>query len=77
MAIDDKTMNPADPPTRTVACPTCKGPSRYSADNPWRPFCCERCRNLDLGAWASEGFRLPVEPTLDADEPPTHHSLPH
>ena len=26
--------------------------------NPWRPFCSQRCRGADLGAWASEGYRV-------------------
>jgi endogenous inhibitor of DNA gyrase (YacG/DUF329 family) len=47
-----------------VVCPTCHGPSPYSPDNRFRPFCSERCKNVDLGAWASEGFRMP------ADAPP-------
>jgi endogenous inhibitor of DNA gyrase (YacG/DUF329 family) len=33
----------------------------YSANNPFRPFCSERCKNLDFGAWASEAFRVPTE----------------
>lgn len=24
--------------------------------NPFRPFCSERCRKIDLGTWASEGY---------------------
>jgi uncharacterized protein len=60
---------------RTVACPGCKGPSRYAADNPFRPFCSERCRDMDLGAWASEQFRVEAEPPAENDssgttEPP-------
>ncbi len=55
-------------PARTVACPTCKGSSRYAPDNPYRPFCSLRCREVDLGAWASEGFRLPADPADDAAE---------
>jgi len=27
--------------------------------NPYRPFCSERCKLIDLGKWASEAFRLP------------------
>jgi len=46
---------------RTVTCPTCAGPSLYSPTNPFRPFCCERCKQVDLGAWASESFRVPDE----------------
>jgi endogenous inhibitor of DNA gyrase (YacG/DUF329 family) len=43
---------------RIVTCPACRGESVYAASNPYRPFCCERCRNLDLGAWSSEGYRV-------------------
>jgi uncharacterized protein len=53
------------PPSRKiVVCPQCGGDSVYGPDNPFRPFCSERCKNIDFGAWASEGFRLP------ADAPP-------
>lgn len=51
--------------TRQVACPACRGPSLYSPLNPWRPFCSERCKQMDLGAWASEGFRVPAEAPPD------------
>lgn len=50
---------------RIVKCPACGGPSRYAPDNRYRPFCCERCKNLDLGAWASEEFRVPTAPQLE------------
>ena len=46
---------------RTVRCPACGGPSRYAPDNTYRPFCSERCKQMDLGAWASEDFRMPAE----------------
>ncbi len=53
-------MPPQDPPpARLVTCPQCGGESLYSPTNPYRPFCSERCKNLDLGAWASEQFRVP------------------
>ena len=42
-----------------VTCPQCKSKSIYSADNPFRPFCCEKCSLIDLGEWASEGYRIP------------------
>ena len=47
-----------DKAARTIACPACGGPSRYASDNAFRPFCSQRCRNLDLGAWASERYRV-------------------
>jgi len=32
-------------------CPECGRPTEVAPSNPWRPFCSERCRLLDLGAW--------------------------
>ena len=52
-------------PEKTVSCPTCKGPSLYSPTNVWRPFCSERCRQHDLGAWASEGYRVATQASTD------------
>lgn len=54
-------------PERTVRCPACQGPSRYAADNPYRPFCGPRCKNADLGAWAAEEFKLSSTPSPDDD----------
>lgn len=45
-----------------VRCPSCRTEVRWE-ENPFRPFCSERCRTLDLGAWATERYRIP------ADEP--------
>ncbi|MEP7303411.1 MAG: DNA gyrase inhibitor YacG [Caldimonas sp.] len=60
------------PPPRVVRCPGCGGDSLYATSNPYRPFCSPRCRGADLGAWASEGYRVPARPGEapdDADEP--------
>ena len=43
-----------------VRCPACKGPSLYAPSNVYRPFCSARCKEGDLGAWATEEFRLPA-----------------
>lgn len=48
--------------TRTVKCPTCGKPVEWRAENRYRPFCSERCRKIDLGAWASETYRVPSSP---------------
>lgn len=48
-----------DRPSR-VACPTCGKAVEWSAENRFRPFCTERCKLIDLGAWASESYRAPV-----------------
>ena len=45
-----------------MICPLCHQPSTWK-DNPWRPFCSERCQIVDLGAWAAERYRIPG-PTL-------------
>ena len=58
-----------------VTCPTCSGPSVYSPDNPYRPFCSERCKNIDFGAWASESYRVAAQPDPAAD-PDTRDGLP-
>lgn len=49
----------ADAKPRFVRCPACGGKSVYGPTNAFRPFCSERCKNMDLGAWASERFRVP------------------
>ena len=43
---------------RKVRCPQCVGDSLWSPENPWRPFCSERCKQIDLGAWASDSYRI-------------------
>ncbi|HYG14048.1 MAG TPA: DNA gyrase inhibitor YacG [Methylophilaceae bacterium] len=48
-----------------VACPQCDTLSEYSPDNPYRPFCSERCSLIDLGQWASESYRVPVQELPD------------
>ncbi len=47
--------------TRTVPCPTCRRPVEWRPDNPYRPFCSQRCKMIDLGTWADESYRLPSE----------------
>jgi endogenous inhibitor of DNA gyrase (YacG/DUF329 family) len=48
-------------PSKQVPCPRCGTLSPYAPDNKWRPFCSERCRLIDLGQWASEGYRVPTK----------------
>ncbi|MFA7607768.1 MAG: DNA gyrase inhibitor YacG [Rhodocyclaceae bacterium] len=50
---------------RTVSCPACGKASPWSPDNRWRPFCSERCKLIDLGAWAAEQYRVPAAPPDD------------
>ena len=44
--------------TVVVDCPTCGRKVAFTAANRWRPFCSQRCKTLDLGAWASESYRI-------------------
>ncbi|PLX45416.1 MAG: DNA gyrase inhibitor YacG [Deltaproteobacteria bacterium] len=53
-----------------VKCPTCKGPAAWG-DNPYRPFCSERCRLIDLGRWLDEDYRIEgEEDETDETSPP-------
>ncbi len=58
---------------RLVTCPQCGGDSVYAASNPYRPFCCQRCKNIDFGAWADESFRVPdkTDPDSQSTDDPT------
>ncbi len=42
-----------------MRCPGCKRQTVWK-DNPWRPFCSERCQLIDLGKWVSGEYRVPV-----------------
>lgn len=52
---------------RTVKCPTCGKAVEWLPENRYRPFCSARCRQIDLGAWASEAYRVPSSPP-DAED---------
>lgn len=40
-----------------IRCPICKKKTTWE-ENPWRPFCSERCKLIDLGKWATEEYRI-------------------
>ena len=54
---------------RRVACPGCQGPSVFAPSNRYRPFCSERCKNHDFGAWASESYRVAAAPDPEGEDP--------
>jgi endogenous inhibitor of DNA gyrase (YacG/DUF329 family) len=63
----------ADSPRPQVSCPSCGRTVVWSALATWRPFCSERCRLLDLGAWFSEERAIPDEATdsdVETGDPP-------
>lgn len=47
-------------------CPNCGKPVPLGPEATFRPFCSERCRAIDLGAWLSETYRIP---SVDPDGP--------
>jgi uncharacterized protein len=52
---------------RMVRCPICRREVEWEG-NPFRPFCSERCRLLDLGAWAEGRYRIPGRTILKDEE---------
>jgi uncharacterized protein len=55
-------------PPRWVSCPRCGVQVAWMPENLYRPFCSERCKLIDLGDWATEKYRVPVEEEKDAPE---------
>jgi endogenous inhibitor of DNA gyrase (YacG/DUF329 family) len=55
----------APPPSKSLRCPLCGKPRVQQ----FRPFCSERCRDLDLGHWFQESYAVPAtEPGYDEDD---------
>jgi endogenous inhibitor of DNA gyrase (YacG/DUF329 family) len=50
-----------------VPCPGCRRPTPFAPANRWRPFCSERCKIGDLGAWASNAYVIPGAAPEDDD----------
>ena len=52
----------------TMKCPICG--KQVSREDPYLPFCSERCKTIDLGNWASEKYVIstPVQPTTSQDD---------
>ncbi|CAH1189952.1 DNA gyrase inhibitor YacG [Candidatus Nitrotoga sp. BS] len=56
-----------------VICPQCKKEVTWNNDSPYRPFCSERCKLIDLGQWASESYRIPQFES-NSEEDPSHQA---
>jgi endogenous inhibitor of DNA gyrase (YacG/DUF329 family) len=54
--------------TTVVDCPTCSAKVEWKPENKFRPFCSERCKKIDLGAWAEEKYAIPAAPPKDAHD---------
>jgi len=57
-----------------VHCPTCHKQVIWTQNSKWKPFCSERCRLIDLGAWISEGYRIPSCEDENTNKPPDEDS---
>ena len=55
---------------RQVRCPNMWRDALWAPENPWRPFVSERCKQIDLGAWASESYRITGQVSDDGPERP-------
>ena len=55
----------SDSTPRIVTCPTCGDRVKWTSKNEFRPFCSERCKLIDLGAWADERHLIPGDNNLD------------
>jgi len=53
---------------RIVKCPQCKADVPWTTESKWRPFCSERCKLQDLGAWASDRYRIGTPETPESGE---------
>jgi uncharacterized protein len=51
-----------------VKCPTCRRPVTWSSESPHRPFCSDRCRLIDLGAWLTEQHTIPDDSLTEGEE---------
>lgn len=45
----------------SVSCPQCKKAVKWNEKSEFRPFCSDRCQQIDLGAWADESYSVPSE----------------
>lgn len=53
---------------KSVKCPGCGKLAEYSTENLFRPFCCERCKLIDLGDWADGRYAIPVATPPEPEE---------
>ncbi|MBI4846984.1 MAG: DNA gyrase inhibitor YacG [Nitrospirae bacterium] len=53
-----------------VKCPTCKKWTEWQ-NNPFRPFCSEKCKLIDLGSWASDEYRIEGKLSDEAGQTPS------
>lgn len=52
-----------------VKCPNCQKWVEWIPEQKFKPFCSERCRLIDLGAWADGTYSVPTDEPADSEEP--------
>jgi endogenous inhibitor of DNA gyrase (YacG/DUF329 family) len=60
---------------RQYTCPICKRRVTVLQGDPAKlpaffPFCSERCKLIDLGAWLDADYRIPAKPEEESEHPP-------
>lgn len=48
-------------------CPSCQVAVLRGPENPFFPFCSQRCRTIDLGRWLGGEYRIAAAPDEDED----------
>lgn len=46
---------------KSIKCPECGKATEYSPENEYRPFCCMRCKLIDLGEWIDGKYKINSE----------------
>lgn len=57
---------------RTVSCPRCGAQVEWGPASRFRPFCSERCKMIDLGAWATEKYKVSAADSKNDDSSEEH-----
>ena len=51
-----------------MRCPICAKEAKPRKENPSAPFCSPRCKQVDLGKWLNEEYRVPTEEKAESEE---------
>jgi len=81
--MEDRNETDPRPPPKYLrfVCPACKRQVRVLQEDPqalprFFPFCSERCKLIDLGAWLDAEYRIPSQPDDESDHPAQEGSSP-
>ncbi len=79
MEDQDQTRPDKHPRCLRFTCPTCKRRVCILQEDPAKlprffPFCSERCKLIDLGAWLDADYRIPSKPDEGHEGPAGENS---